>query len=516
MKETVRFEMMLLELSVIFINLPISKIDKEITNGLRRITKFLKFDRGTLHQISKSGQRTRTTHSWAIDGIDPAPEYAIENYFPWITDFIRNRQKIFQFNSLDEIPVKAKKDRETLEQAGVKSHITIPLVVGDTFVGAFTLATVQSERVISDKIVQRMQLASNILANALIRKQSEIKLQKAFNEIKTLKDQLEAEQTYLREEIKLEYNFDNIIGNSDALKYVLAKVEQVAPTDTTVLVLGETGTGKDLIARSIHEASGRKNKPLIKVDCTSLPANLIESELFGHEKGAFTGAHARKIGKFELANSGTIFLDEIGEMPLELQSKLLRVLQEGNFERIGGTTLITIDVRIIAATNRPLEEEAEKGRFRQDLWYRLNVFPITAPPLRERLEDVPVLVNWFVNKFSKKLGRKLEKIPDAVLEVLQNSSWPGNIRELENVIERAVINSPGSILQLADWNVVNPKITKQLSVRKSLSDVQRQHIRQVLQDVNWKIEGQKGAAAILDLKPSTLRDRMNKLGIKRP
>ncbi|MBT6613685.1 MAG: sigma 54-interacting transcriptional regulator, partial [Deltaproteobacteria bacterium] len=376
--------------------------------------------------------------------------------------------------------------------------------------------TVQSERVISDKIVQRMQLASNILANALIRKQSEIKLQKAFNEIKTLKDQLEAEQTYLREEIKLEYNFDNIIGNSDALKYVLAKVEQVAPTDTTVLVLGETGTGKDLIARSIHEASGRKNKPLIKVDCTSLPANLIESELFGHEKGAFTGAHARKIGKFELANSGTIFLDEIGEMPLELQSKLLRVLQEGNFERIGGTKLITIDVRIIAATNRPLEEEAEKGRFRQDLWYRLNVFPITAPPLRERLEDVPVLVNWFVNKFSKKLGRKLEKIPDAVLEVLQNSSWPGNIRELENVIERAVINSPGSILQLADWNVVNPKITKQLSVRKSLSDVQRQHIRQVLQDVNWKIEGQKGAAAILDLKPSTLRDRMNKLGIKRP
>ncbi|MBT4266896.1 MAG: sigma 54-interacting transcriptional regulator [Deltaproteobacteria bacterium] len=361
-----------------------------------------------------------------------------------------------------------------------------------------------------------MQLASNILANALIRKQSEIKLQKAFNEIKTLKDQLEAEQTYLREEIKLEYNFDNIIGNSDALKYVLAKVEQVAPTDTTVLVLGETGTGKDLIARSIHEASGRKNKPLIKVDCTSLPANLIESELFGHEKGAFTGAHARKIGKFELANSGTIFLDEIGEMPLELQSKLLRVLQEGNFERIGGTKLITIDVRIIAATNRPLEEEAEKGRFRQDLWYRLNVFPITAPPLRERLEDVPVLVNWFVNKFSKKLGRKLEKIPDAVLEVLQNSSWPGNIRELENVIERAVINSPGSILQLADWNVVNPKITKQLSVRKSLSDVQRQHIRQVLQDVNWKIEGQKGAAAILDLKPSTLRDRMNKLGIKRP
>ncbi|HUT72136.1 MAG TPA: sigma 54-interacting transcriptional regulator [Desulfatiglandales bacterium] len=336
----------------------------------------------------------------------------------------------------------------------------------------------------------------------------------ALFEIKKLKDQLEAERAYLQEEIKLEYNHENIIGQSDGINYVLYKVEQIARSNTIVLVLGETGTGKELVARAIHGLSLRKERALVKVNCATLPSNLIESELFGHEKGAFTGSHSRHLGRFEVANGATIFLDEIGELPLELQAKLLRVIEDGEFERLGSSHTIKVDVRIIAATNRNLEEEVRRGRFRDDLWYRLNIFPITMPPLRDRLDDIPLLVDFYVKKISKRMGKSIEIIPTRVMNALQNYHWPGNVRELENVLERAVINSSGPKLRLVD-ELKKPQ--KDLSTaQKTLEAVEREHIVRILEQTQWKVSGKNGAAEILGLNRSTLRARMRKLGILKP
>jgi chemotaxis protein methyltransferase CheR len=333
-------------------------------------------------------------------------------------------------------------------------------------------------------------------------------------EIRKLKEQLETERAYLQEEIKLEYNHENIIGQSNAINYVFYKIEQIAHTDTHVLILGETGTGKELVARAIHGLSTRKDRAVVKMNCATLPSNLIESELFGHEKGAFTGAHARRLGRFEIANGATLFLDEIGELPLELQPKLLQVIQNGEFERLGSSDTIKVDVRIIAATNRNLEEEVRKGRFREDLWYRLNVFPITVPPLRDRLQDIPLLVTYYVGKIARRLGRSVEVVPVSVMDALQQYHWPGNIRELENVIERAVINSSGPKLRLAD-SLKSPQPDLARSER-TLADVERDHIVRILTQVNWKVSGKNGAAEILGLDRSTLRARMRKLKIQKP
>jgi len=336
----------------------------------------------------------------------------------------------------------------------------------------------------------------------------------ALSEIKRLKDQIEAERAYLQDEIKLEYNHENIIGQSDGLKYVLYKVEQIASSDTIVLVLGETGTGKELIARAIHSLSLRKNRSLVKVNCATLPTNLIESELFGHEKGSFTGSHSRQLGRFEVASGTTLFLDEIGELPLELQPKLLRVIQDGEFERLGSSRTIKVDTRIIAATNRNLEEEVRQGRFRDDLWYRLNIFPITLPPLRDREEDIPPLVAFYVEKISKRLGKNIEVISSRVMNTLQNYHWPGNVRELENVLERAVINSSGPKLRLMDELKKPYKDLRR--AHKTLDEIERDYIFKVLEQTHWKVSGKNGAAEILGLNRSTLRARMRKLGIAKP
>lgn len=330
-----------------------------------------------------------------------------------------------------------------------------------------------------------------------------------------LKAQIEADYCYLREEIKLEHDFEDIIGQSDPLKYVLNKVAQVAPSDATVLIQGETGTGKELIARAIHHASPRKARALIKVNCAALPANLIESELFGHEKGAFTGAQARQIGRFELANGATLFLDEIGELPLDLQPKLLGVLQDREFQRLGGNQTLQTDVRVIAATNRDLENEVRQNRFRSDLWYRLNVVPITVPPLRARKQDIPLLAQWFVDKFAKQLGKPIQRISAQALDQLKAHDWPGNVRELEHVIQRAVIYTKGSVLNLAD-DPVRVCASTDARPNVSLADAERDHIIQVLDASGWKIQGEKGAAAVLGLHPSTLRSKMKKLRIQRP
>jgi formate hydrogenlyase transcriptional activator len=339
-----------------------------------------------------------------------------------------------------------------------------------------------------------------------------VELQTALSEIKTLKEQLEAENIYFRHENKMRHQFENIIGQSDGLKYVLYRAEQVAPMNTTVLILGETGTGKELIAGAIHNMSPRKDRPLISVNCAALPANLIESELFGREKGAFTGADARRIGRFEVANGSTLCLDEIGELPLEIQAKLLRVIQHNEFERLGSSYTTKVDVRIVATTNRDLEEGVRKGWFRQDLYYRLNVFPITVPPLRQRKADIPLMVEAFVERYARKFRKEIRSIPKETLKALQDYPWPGNVRELESVIERAVILCPGPALQLAD-TLAPPPLS---SGMRTLEEAERNQILKILSETRWRIEGKDGAAAILGLHPSTLRARMHKLGIVRP
>ena len=337
-------------------------------------------------------------------------------------------------------------------------------------------------------------------------------LQEALSDIEQLKDQLEAECTYLREEVNVKYSHEMIVGHSDAIKKVLNQIEQVASTDSTVLILGETGTGKELVARAIHNLSARNKRPMIKVNCAALPPTLMESEMFGREKGAYTGALSRQIGRFELADGSTIFLDEISEMSIELQPKLLRVIEEGEFERLGSSQTISTNVRVIAATNRDLLKEINEGRFREDLYYRLNVFPITVPPLRERLEDMPLLVWAFVTEFEKSIKKSIEKIPLKNMDALQLYPWPGNVRELRNVIENAMIINKGKILTIQP-PTISP--TDKIADHK-LEDVERKHILKILHKTGWRVYGHCGAAELLGLKPSTLQHRMKKLGIKRP
>ena len=359
-------------------------------------------------------------------------------------------------------------------------------------------------------------LCTGIVHDITDNKKAEQERENAINEIKRLKDLLEAENIYLKKEMKDLYAPGDIIGQSDAIQYVLFRAQQVAEADTTVLILGETGTGKGRIARLIHESSQRRHKPLVIVHCSALPGNLIESELFGREKGAFTGAESKQIGRFELADGGTIFLDEISELPIELQAKLLRVIEEGEFERLGSPHTVKVDVRIIAATNRNIMEEIGKGRFRKDLFYRLNIFPITLPPLRQRKEDIPLLANYFLEKYNKQADRKIKKIPEEMMRSLQAHTWPGNVRELMGVIERAVITNFDAPLSLSATIALDHEtITPELQPKKRLADMEKNHICRILRETDWKIEGPKGAAQLLGLHPSTLRNRMKKHGIKR-
>jgi formate hydrogenlyase transcriptional activator len=363
----------------------------------------------------------------------------------------------------------------------------------------------------------------------LEREQAEEKLRAALAEVESLKNRLQAENVYLQEEIRKEHNFEEMVGHSPALMTLLQKVERVAGTDATVLISGETGSGKELIARALHNSGPRKHRPLVKVNCGAVPASLLESELFGHVKGAFTGAIDRRIGRFELADGGTLFLDEIGELPLDTQVKLLRVLQEQEFEPVGSSKTLRVDVRIIAATNRNLAEEVRAGRFRSDLFFRLNVVPLTVPPLRERPLDVPLLVTYFISRFAKKFGRKIDGVSRETMERLTQYSWPGNIRELQNIVERAVVLSTGPLLQvdpdvlpLADAATPPTREPETLADQPhgtrlvSLNDAERRHIQAVLTQTHGVIEGPAGAAKILNLHPNTLRSRMKKLGVTRP
>jgi formate hydrogenlyase transcriptional activator len=403
-------------------------------------------------------------------------------------------------------------------QAQVGTVCCLPLVSRDRVLGIFGVVKYQDAAFTSDDIEFLIQIGNQIaiaVENAL-----------AFAEIRELKDQLSKEKLYLEDEIRTEMNFAQIIGNSASLRRVLKQVETVAPTDSTVLIYGETGTGKELIARGIHDLSRRRSKPFVKLNCAAIPTGLLESELFGHEKGAFTGAIAQRIGRFEVADGGTIFLDEVGEIPLELQTKLLRVLQEREFERLGSSRTLRTDARLIAATNRDLEAMVSEQKFRSDLFFRLNVFPVHVPPLRERQGDIPLLVRHFTQQFSRRMKKVLETIPSAAMDALSRSHWPGNIRELQNVIERAVIISAGPALSIdvsdLKFPKASPSVEKPASAKPTngvlhdvLEETERQQILKALKQSNWVVAGSNGAAAHLGMKRSTLQLRMHKLGIAR-
>jgi formate hydrogenlyase transcriptional activator len=391
---------------------------------------------------------------------------------------------------------------------GFRSVCSLPLVVRGVSIGAITVGSLNRAQYTAVDAEFLMEVASQIAIA--------VDNLRAHEETEALKARFEAEAVYLQEEIKTEHNFEEIIGQSPAVRQSLRKLEQVAPTDTTVLIHGETGTGKELLARAVHDRSRRKSRPLVKVNCGSIPSGLVESELFGHEKGAFTGATQRRVGRFELAHGGTIFLDEVTELPVDTQVKLLRVLQEGEFERVGSSQTIKVDVRVIAATNRDLQEVVRNGSFRADLFYRLNVFPLEVPPLRERREDIPLLVNFFISRFGKSLGKEIRGVSQKSMASLSQYHWPGNIRELQNVIERAAVLAKGPILHVDDTLLRADESASSQTAIDTLENVERQHILRALGETQWVIHGKKGAAELLGINPSTLRSRMEKLGIKKP
>jgi len=516
-KKLLEFEQFLADLSAKFVALPPEQVDDEIRGALKKVLKFFEIDRCSLLRLLPCRTQWLITHNADTAGDSPYPvETSLPvSLAPWAARKLADDRESFSFATLDDLPAEAAVDKQTLELWKVRSGLYIPIAALRSSEYSLGISSAEAGRNCPEEYIPRLRLLGEMFVNALERSRGELLLRERLEEIERLKLLLEKENVYLREEIKSGQGFQKIVGSSDALHYVSFRVQQVAPTDATVLILGETGTGKGLVAHAIHELSARKDRPMITVNCAALPANLIESELFGREKGAFTGAHAKQVGRFEVANGGTIFLDEIGEMPLELQAKLLRVLQEGEFERLGSPRTIKVDARVIAATARDLKAEIRSNRFREDLFYRLNVFPISMPPLRMRRDDIPQLVRHFVDKYARKIGRTIKSIPKAVIKSLQEYAWPGNVRELEHVIERAVITSTGPVLQIAD-RLEGEAVHAKEEPPEELAAMEKEHILRVLRKTRWKINGPGGAAALLNIHPSTLRFRIKKLGLERP
>jgi formate hydrogenlyase transcriptional activator len=523
------FESLLVDILARFVNLPADQVDAEIEDALKRISTFLQLERAQLWTRSgNNGDSFKLIHQCMPlecngDSEDQNPDHVegvplgaeSRDYLPWLTAQGR-RGKSIVFSKLSELPAEAAKDRQILLRYGTRSGVGIPFMIDGEVIGVVSFEMLRSEREWPELLVRRLELMAEVFANATARKRAisqrelaEQALAKSFEEVKGLKVRLEAESDFLKMEIKVAQAHGEIIGQSQSIKRVLHDVEQVAPAECPVLVSGETGTGKELIAQEIHRLSKRKERIMVLVNCAALPTALVESELFGRERGAYTGALTSQVGRFEIANGSTIFLDEVGELSMEVQAKLLRVLQEGEFQRLGSPRNHKVDVRVIAATNRDLAEEVRKGRFREDLYYRLKVFPIAIPPLRERAEDIPLLVFAFMEEFATRMGKKLTKIPRKAMDILQAHSWPGNIRELRNVIEHSVILSSGDTLKLTSLGEAPVREAEPVT----LAEAEREHIVKTLEGTGWRIKGPHGAAARLALQPSTLYSRMQKLGI---
>jgi len=507
--QRLKFEQTVAGLSARFINLPPDRVDSEITSGLEVLVEALDTDRASLGQFDAGTGDLVITHNWARPGIPPFEERLVKGVLPWLEARI-SRGEIAVLETPEDLPPEAIHEREYARLSGVKSTLAVPFRVAGKVVGAISTGALRKSRCWDGYLVSRVKDVADIFANALSRKWVDEELQKAVGQIRELKDRLERENVYLQEEIRLVHSHAEVIGSSATIRNVLKKAEQVASTDSAVLIFGETGTGKELFARTIHELSRRKGHAMVKVNCAALPSTLIESELFGREKGAYTGALAREIGRFELADRSTLFLDEIGELPLELQPKLLRVLQEGAFERLGSSKTVRVDVRVIAATNRDLVAMMREGKFRQDLFYRLSVFPISIPPLRERPDDIPALTWHILNDLGRRMGRQLRGVHPSTIDSFRRYSWPGNVRELRNVIERNLIVSHEPVFRAEmDAETIScPKLGR-------LDDLELDHLRNVLEATRWRVRGHGGAAEILGLKPTTLEARMKKMGLSR-
>lgn len=506
-----KIEETLSRLSATFINLPENDVDAEITHGLKRLIEALETDRATICRLDPDTGDFLVTHASARPGISYFAERVASQVLPWLAQRVKLGQTT-KVEKPEDLPEEAHRERNYMECSGVKSSLIVPFRLAGKVIGGMSTDSFRNYRHWDDGTVSRMQDVADIFVNAMARKQADEELQRALAEVRELKERLELENIHLREEMKLQHCPVGVVGNSTAMRGVLKKVEQVAKTDTSVLLLGETGTGKELIAQVIHDLSRRKDRPMVKVNCAALPTTLIESELFGREKGAYTGALAREMGRFELADKSTIFLDEIAEMPPEVQSKLLRVLQEGEFERLGSAKTIRVDVRVIAATNRDLKTMIKEGRFREDLFYRLNVFPIQIPPLREHAEDIPSLVWHILKDLENRMGRRVEGVSAGTMRDFQNYSWPGNVRELRNVIERNLISNIGHIFR-AKIRDSEPETNNAM---RRLDEVEADYVRSVLQATRWRVRGHGGAAEVLGLKATTLEARLKKLGIRRP
>jgi formate hydrogenlyase transcriptional activator len=507
--EQLDFQRFVAGLAFQFINVSAEMMPDAIRNGLGRICEQLRLDRSSFCGIASAGVPSDPI-AWAAAGIPPVGAHVADGErFPWALERVLLGD-VLALSTLDEIP--SETDRASHRAMGTKSSVTIPLSVGGRVVGALGFHAVREERSWPPEVLDRLKVIAGVCEQIVARLQRDEAVRAATQEVQRFRDELQAENVYLKREERERLGLTRVIGQSAAVRRVLEQIQQVAPTDATVLLTGETGTGKELFATHIHENGARRARAMVRVNCAAIPATLIESELFGREKGAFTGALARQAGRFELADHSTIFLDEIGDLPPDVQVKLLRVVEERTIERLGSPRPIAVDTRIIAATHRNLEQRVTEGTFREDLYYRLNVFPIHVPPLRERVEDIPLLVWRFVEEFCKAFGKRIDSIDKDNLAALQQYSWPGNIRELRNAVERAMIVTTSRRL-----TIPSPHASAAASRRSpKLADVEKEHIRAVLENTGWRIRGAGAAADRLGLKPTTLETRMAKLGLRRP
>ncbi len=513
------FERYAADLSTRFAGLPVEQVEGEVVEALRGLVEVLGTDRSTLAEITQDEVGLRLSHTFSRAGVDPfVPASNFAAVFRWLGAKMAAIEEVYLSRLPGDLPPEASGERAYCERIGLKSLLVVPIVVGGRCAFGHATGCVHTYREWTPADGQRLRIVGQILANALHRKKIEVALRLSLEEVRALKERAEAEAVHLRAELNELHHPAEIVGSSPGLRHAVSLMAQVAPSDSTVLLLGETGTGKELLANAIHTQSRRARGPLVKVNCAAIPATLLESELFGHEKGAFTGAVAARPGRFELADGGTLFLDEIGELPGEVQAKLLRVLQDREVQRLGATRSRRVDVRIVSATNRDLEERIADGSFRQDLYYRIAVFVITVPPLRERRDDIPLLVWSIVNRRQAELGRSIEKIPRRAMDAMQAYPWPGNVRELENVVERALILSRGPVLEFTEAMVTGGSRGSARSSDSSdrFDQVAANHIVAVLERCDWKINGEGNAAEVLGLHPNTLRSRMSKLGIRRP
>jgi formate hydrogenlyase transcriptional activator len=519
--ERLAFERLLGDMSARFADLPPERVMDEIRRSLTALMDFLGFDRCSFAESTAGDEPFEILCSVSRESVDTMPPGPAPP-FSWYFGELRAGRIVVLADIPADLPEEGAVERDYCARVGLRSNLAIPLRLGGRVAGGIAFSAFRRTRAWPEDLIIRLKIVGEVFAQALARSRREAELAVALAEITRLKERLEAENQCLRQSTRPGCG-QLPASRSPRFNRVLEEIAQVAPTNATVLLLGETGTGKEVLADAIHHLSQHGRRPMIKVNCAALPASLIEAELFGREKGAYTGALARQMGRFELADESTIFLDEVGELPLELQAKLLRVLQDGSFERVGGNRTLKVKVRIIAATNRDLARAVVEGGFREDLYYRLNVFPVAVPPLRERAEDIPLLAWEFIRELSESMGKPVEHVADDAMAALLAYRWPGNVRELRNQIERAMILARGPTLHLSIGQTPAPAapmaadaLAAAAAAPGTLQAREREHILTALHATGWRIRGPGGAAERLDIKPTTLESRMKRLGIRRP